>query len=220
MKQILTGSLLALMLAITGCEQAAQHPEDLPWQTRMTPEGTVQAFHLEIGKSTLKQMIEQFHSFPELAVFAHESGKRTLEAYFSKQRLGVFEAKLVAELKADDAMLTRFETEYKKREGMASGMWKYELSEDNVKVANELSVRKLVYMPTINYDQETVRARFGEPAERLPSQQEGVSLWLYPQKGLILQMNDDGGEVLYYTGQQDYTALKQELLETKPKNAN
>lgn len=177
-------------------------------------------FHLEIGKSTLREVIEHLHSFPEIAVFAHESGKRTLEAYFGSQRVGLFEAKIIAELQTDDATLNKFQTGAVKREGMASGQWKYPLSEADVKAADALPVHKLVYMPSVNYDPDIVTARFGQPAERLPSQKEGVELWFYPQKGLAILMNNDGGEILYYTDPQHYAALKQELLEAKPKNAN
>lgn len=220
MKYALMGGLLALLLGIAGCDQSPQHPDDLPWQISVTPEGRPQVFHLEIGKSTLREVIEHLHSFPEIAVFAHESGKRTLEAYFGSQRVGLFEAKIIAELQADDATLNKFQTGAVKREGMASGQWKYPLSEADVKAADALPVHKLVYMPSVNYDPDIVAARFGQPAERLPSQKEGVELWFYPQKGLAILMNNDGGEILYYTDPQHYAALKQELLEAKPKNAN
>lgn len=220
MKDIVTGSLLALMLALMGCDQTPQHPEDLPWQITVTPEGHPQVFKLEIGKSTLRGVIEHLRSFPEMAVFSHESGKRTLEAYFGTQRIGLFDAKIVAELQADDALLDKFQNEAGKPEGMASGQWKYPLSEASLKAADALPVRKLVYMPSINYEPDIVTARFGEPTERLPAQKDGVEFWLYPQKGLVIVMNNDGGEILYYTDRQNYAALKQELLETKPKNAN
>lgn len=220
MKYALMGGLLALLLGIAGCDQSPQHPDDLPWQITVTPEGRPQVFHLEIGKSTLREVIEHLHSFPEIAVFAHESGKRTLEAYFGSQRVGLFEAKIIAELQADDATLDKFQTGAVKREGMASGQWKYPLSEADVKAADALPVRKLVYMPSVNYDADIVTARFGQPSERLPAQKEGVTFWFYPQKGLAILMNNDGGEILYYTDPQNYAALKQELLEAKPKNAN
>jgi hypothetical protein len=218
MKHKLFASLLALTLGMTGCDSSPQHPEDLPWQVTTSPEGNPQAFHLEVGTATLKDVIERFHSFPEMAVFSHESGKRTLEAYFGTQRIGLFEAKIIAEMHADASMLDKFQNENTKREGMASGQWKYVLSEENVKLANSLTVHKLVYMPMINYEPEIVTARFGEAAERLPSAKEGLEYWFYPQKGLAIGMNNDGGEILYYTGRQDFAALKQELLEAKPKN--
>ena len=215
MKHILISSLLALTLGMTGCDSSPQHPEDLPWQITLSPEGNPQVFHLDVGTATLKDAIERFHSFPEMAVFAHESGKRTLEAYFGTQRLGLFEAKIIAEMRADDALLDKFQKENTQREGMASGQWKYTLSEANVKVANSLRVEKLVYMPMIDYEPDIVTARFGAPEERLPSTQPGVEYWFYPAKGLAIVMNSEGKEVFYYTGLQDFAAMKQGLLAAK-----
>ena len=218
MKHIVTSCLLALTLGMAGCDSSPQHPEDLPWQVTLSPEGNPQVFHLDIGKATLKDVIERFHSFPEMAVFAHESGKRTLEAYFGTQRVGLFEAKIIAELQANPALLNTFQTNNAKREGMASGLWKYTLSEADMKVANGLRVQRFVYWPVINYDADIVVARFGEPAERLPSNQEGIDYWFYPSKGLAILINADGKDIFYYTGQQDYAAMKQGLLEAKPQN--
>lgn len=218
MKHILTGAILALILTLTGCEKAIQTPEDLPWNAALTPEGNVEVFQIEVGKSTLREMIKQFQSFPEIAVFTSETGKRTLEAYFGKRRLGVFEARIVAELQASADMKARFEAEHAEREGMASGLWKHTLSEANVKIANDLPVTKLVYMPTVNYDDATAIARFGEPAERLPARKEGVAYWFYPDKGLAIMMNSDGSDILYYTPKNNYATMKQDLLEAKPVN--
>lgn len=217
----ISSSLLALSLTwgLVGCEQATQAPDDLPWQITTSADGNPQVFHLEVGKSTLKDVIERLHSFPELAVFAHESRKRTLEAYFGTQRLGLFEAKIIAEMQADEAMLDTFQQNATKREGMASGQWKHTVAEADLKTANHLLISKLVYMPAINYEPEIVAARFGEPAERLPSARKEVEFWLYPQQGLAILMNSEGGEILYYTTPALYPALKQELLEAKPKNA-
>lgn len=215
---LILSSLLALTLGMTGCDSSPQQPEDLPWQVTLNAEGNPQVFHLDIGKVTLKEVIERLHSFPEMAVFAHESGKRTLEAYFGTQRVGLFEAKIIAELQAEPAQLDSFHTNNTKREGMASGQWKYTLAEADVKIANDLRVQRLIYMPVINYEPEIVVARFGEPEERVASSEAGVEYWFYPSKGLAILMNTDGKEILYYTGQHDYAALKQGLLETKPHN--
>ena len=71
---------------LAGCGEPTQQLEDLPWQVTVSPEGNSQVFHLQTGKTTLKEAIERFHSFPELAVFSHESGKRHLEAYFGNRK--------------------------------------------------------------------------------------------------------------------------------------
>jgi hypothetical protein len=220
MKQtLLLSSLLALTLGMSGCDSSPnQKPEDLPWQVITTAEGNTQVFHLDVGKVTLKDVIERFHSFPEMAVFAHESGKRDVEAYFSTMRIGLFEAKIVAELDATPAMLDSFQTNNTKREGMASGQWKYTLSEADMKIADGLRVKRLIYMPMINYDLDIVVARFGEPEERVASQQAGTEYWFYPSKGLAIAMNTNDNEILYYTAKADFAALKQALLEAKPTN--
>lgn len=218
MRHVLAASLVAGLL-LAGCEPAGQ-PDDLPWQISMDAQGNPQVFHLDIGTSTLKDVIEHLHSFPELAVFSREDGKRTLEAYFGKQRLGLFEAKIVAELEADDATLGRLQQNGGKREGMASGQWKYPLAEKDLKFADNLAVYKLIYMPVVNYEPDIALARFGQPAERLPSPATtGVEFWTYPDKGLILLMNNNGGEILFYVTKAVFPQLKQELLEARPQNA-
>lgn len=218
MKHLIATSLLALTLGVAGCDSPSQQPDNLPWQVTNTAEGNTQVFQLDIGKATLKDVIKRLQSFPEMAVFAHESGKRTLEAYFGTQRIGLFEAKIIAELQATPAQLDSFQTNTTKREGMASGQWKHTLAEADVKIANDLRVQRLIYMPVINYEPEIVLARFGEPEERAASLQAGIDYWFYPSKGLAILMNTDGKEILYYAGQQDYAAMKQELLEAKPHN--
>ncbi len=220
MKHVLGSSLLMLGLALAGCGQEGGKPDDLPWQVSLDAAGNPQVFHLDMGKSTLRDVIEHLHNFPEMAVFSYENGKRTLEAYFGTQRLGLFEAKIIAELAVDDATLTRFQQDATKREGMASGQWKYTLAEPDMKAADSMVVHKLVYLPSVNYDPDIAMARFGQPAERLPSPAKpGVEFWTYPDKGLILLMNNDGGEILYYVTRDVFPQLKQELLEAKPKNA-
>lgn len=217
--RLIMSGLLVLTLGMSGCDSSpTQKPEDLPWQVTSTAEGNTQVFHLDVGKVTLKEVIERFRSFPEMAVFAHESGKRSLEAYFSTMRIGLFEAKIIAELQAEPAMLDSFQTNNTKREGMASGLWKYTLSEADMKIANGLRVQRLIYMPMIDYDLDIVVARFGEPEERVASQQAGIEYWFYPSKGLTIAMNTDGKEILYYTAKADFAALKQALLEAKPTN--
>ncbi|MFN3785954.1 MAG: hypothetical protein ACK4RS_03840, partial [Thiothrix sp.] len=210
---------LGVFAALQGCDSASLTPTDLPWQVTASAAGNPQVFGVEVGVTTLKGLIEHLRSFPELAVFAHENGKRSLEAYFGTQRLGVFEAKLIAELQADSQTLNSFQQNATQRAGMASGMWKHTLTEADVSKADGLVINKLIYLPSIDYEPDIITARFGEPSQRLPTQQAGTELWVYPAKGLLLLYSSDGGEILYYTTPALYPALQQELLEAIPNNA-
>ncbi len=218
MKHPILCGLLVAALSLSACDGTPQHPDNLPWQIHITEQGNPQVFHLNLGQTTLKQTIEQFHSFPELALFAHESGKRSLEAYFGKLRLGVFEAKIIAELPADAPLLDQLQKNASKKEGMASGMWKYTIAESDYTVLNALPVKKLVYMPVANYTPDIIQQRFGYPPERLASKQAQVDYWCYADKSLIIAVDKEEGAVFYYTTQANYPALKQELLEAKPQN--
>jgi len=218
MKRLLLASLLALTLGIAGCgESAPQTPEDLPWKSIVTPAGNTQIFHLELGKSTLMDAINHFREIPEIALFHLPDGRRSLEAWIGKQRIGLFEAKIVLEMQADDAQLAKFEAENINREAQESGSWKYRLSEPNVKITDNLPIYKLVYIPVVDYDAPQITKLFGEPSARAPVK-DGVEYWFYPQKGVAILMNPHGGDIFYYTSSQNYPKLKQQLLTSKPLN--
>lgn len=211
---------IALLPALLlGCGQSAEPTTDLPWQITVTQAGNPQVFHVEVGKSTLQDLSQHLRDFPEIALFVHENGARRLEAYFGKQRLGVFEAKLVAELQADDATLEAFRQRAGKPSGMASGYWKYPLAEQDIRAAVNLPLTRLVYLPAVDYSADILVARFGEPAQRLPLQREGVDLWLYPAKGLLIMLDERGGEAFHYTTPALYPVVQQELQEARPNHA-
>lgn len=209
---------LCLALTLAACSGDKPQPEDLPWQLTLNAQGQPTVFHIAIGQDTLKSVIDRFHHFPEIALFTQQNGKQSLEAYFAKQRLGLFEAKLLVDLQADDATLNQLQQKSGKREGTASGQWKYALDEKDLPQINQLLIRRVVYMPSVDYTPDVVKARFGEPGEVLPSSQTRVEYWFYPDKGLAILLNNDGGDIFYYTAREHYAVLRQELVESKPTN--
>ncbi len=203
------------LVSLAGCEPSAPPPTDnLPWQIERTLEGNTQVFHLEVGKTTLREAIEQWHNFPELAVFTQGEHPVTLEAYFGKQRLGMFEARIVAELDITQSMLERFAAEGIDRKPQQSGAWRLGLSEPNQALANGLPIKYLIYMPVADYGEDIVRTRFGEP-DSVTAVGDDAAYWFYPKDGLVILMNNDGGDILYYSAEQDYAALQQRVL-TQP----
>ena len=218
MRLLSLSGLLCSGLCVSACDSPAEKPTNLPWQVTLTAQHNPEVFHITVGQSSLRQVIEQLKSFPELAVFSYEDGKRSLEAYFGKQRLGLFEAKLVAEIDIDDATLTKLQQNASKREGMASGQWKFTLAEADLKTINDLPIRTLIYIPVIDYPSTIVEERFGKPFEIKPAPQKDVALWFYPDKNLILMLDQEGGDIFYYASAQYYPVLQQTLLTAKPRN--
>lgn len=211
MKRFLAGCCALLLLSACGKSDHPQAVDNLPWEVSKTAAGHTQAFHIELGKTTLRQAIELLHSFPELAVMQAPNQEYSLEAYFGKQRLGVFEAKLVAELAADSATLDKFAKEHIKREPQASGAWRLTVSEDNQKLANAFPIKTLIYIPIVNYEPDIILARFGAGAE-VVKLTDTVDAWFYAERGLAMLIDAKGGDMFYYSSLADFPQLKAKIL--------
>lgn len=210
MKRVLAG--LAVLLFLSACGKSEpQAVDNLPWTITRTAQGSTEVFHIELGKTTLRQAIELLHSFPELAVMQARNSEYSLEAYFGKQRLGLFEAKLVAELEADQTTIEKFGTEHIKREPQASGAWRLTVSEPNQKLANDFPIKYLIYIPVVNYEPDIIRARFGEGAE-VVKLTETVDAWFYADRGLAMLIDAKGGDIFYYSSPQEFPKLKEKIL--------
>ncbi|SKA68390.1 hypothetical protein SAMN02745130_00282 [Thiothrix eikelboomii] len=213
-------AVMGILLLLSACGKSdPQVVDNLPWDITSTEQGTTRVFHLELGKTTLRQAIEQWHSFPELAVMQSRTNELSLEAYFGKQRLGLFEAKLVAELVADPAILEKFSQEQIKREPQASGAWRLSVSEANVKLANDFLIKYLIYIPVVNYEPELIRARFGEGAE-IVNLTATVDAWFYADRNLAMLIDAKGGDMFYYSSPQDFPQLKTKILNLPAEQAH
>lgn len=206
--------LMANVLLLTSCSSEQTNPVDLPWQATVNAEGNVDAFGITIGKTTLRETMMHFKSFPETGLFVDEDGTSALESYFGKKRVGLFEAKLVAESDASEAVRKGMLERALERKPQPSGKWRYRLSEDDVRVSNELPVKYLVYIPVVDYEQERIETLFGQP-EGTHAMTEKAVYWFYPKKGLILLLNNDGGDIMYYSPTRHYAALRERLVTMK-----
>lgn len=218
MKRFLAGCCALLLLSACG-KSDPQAVDNLPWQVSKTAEGHTRVFQIELGKTTLRQAIELWHSFPELAVMQARNNSYSLEAYFGKQRLGVFEAKLVAELASDPAALDKFAQEHIKREPQASGAWRLTVSEANQKLANDFPIKYLIYIPVVNYEPDIILSRFGTGAERVKLT-ETVDAWFYADRGLAMLIDAQGGDMFYYSSLSDFPQLKEKILKLPAEQAH
>lgn len=219
MKQFFSSALLlafltANALLLTSCSSEQSQPVDLPWQATVNADGNVDAFGIVVGKTTLRETMIHFKSFPETGLFVDKDGTSALESFFGKKRVGLFEAKLVAESDASEEMRKGMLDRALERKPQPSGKWRYRLSEDDVRVANELPVKYLIYIPVVDYEQERIETLFGEP-QGTHAMTEKAAYWFYPDKGLILLLNNDGGDIMYYSAKRDYDALRERLVNTK-----
>lgn len=213
---LLTVILLFLGLILAGWlyskDENLNNAKTLPWETTLSSSGATHVFGMDIGRLTLKEMMLSLHKLAELSVFEKKNGELNLEAYFGKTRLGMFDASLIADIDAAPSELKNFISlrGIEGRKGMPSGSWKYELTEESIQQANDMRIWRLVYMPTANYDVETIVKQFGEP-ESKESLSEGLVYWYYPEKGVAVLEDKDGREIFYYVAPDEFSRLEMAL---------
>lgn len=73
-------------------------------------------------------------------------------------------------------------------------------------------MKNLIYIPTVQLDEETIVRRFGEPTYKikLKTKEPGWH-YLYPEKGLDLIFKEEGKEVLQYVLPKNFNALLEPL---------
>lgn len=204
--------LLALAIAafwIKNKDKRLEPATHLPWKVSTTALGETQVLGVDIGNTTFKELMFKLQILAEPALFESPDGKLTLEAYFGKKKFGMLKARLVAEMDADEAVLKTMLAEQISRDSTPSNHWKYGLTVKNTKIANDLRVWRLVYLPVSDYEPKQM-SFFGEPEETLKIN-ETAEYRLYPSKGMVLLWDTAGKEVFYYVAKKDFARLKASL---------
>lgn len=202
--------LVSISLLLSSCET---HKEKLnqqrPWDVSTTADGSTKILGIEIGKTTFKDLMFKLRLLAEPALFESSDGKLSLEAYFGKKKFGILEARLVAEMDADEKTLNKMLDEQAGKDSTPSNHWKYKLNIENTKIANDLRVWRLIYLPVSNYEPAQMNF-FGKPEEVIRINKT-AEYRLYPSRGMALLYDTDGKEIFYYAAQNDFERLKNSL---------
>ena len=197
---------IGLLLFSPDKEQAEQPLTGLPWQIDSLPDGRSRVFGVIPGQSTLGDVVEQLGDDMQLAIIAAPGESGSLEMYYSRYSASIITGKLIFVAKmADDTLLQLQERAF--RDG---GTRRYRLHTDDLPLAWQALVQSIIFLPSVNLDEEIARNRFGIPAEILHSSEQVTHL-LYPDKGLDFVLNKDGKEVLRYVAPRDFSTLRREL---------
>lgn len=177
--------------------QSSAPGRDMPWQVTRSQDGaTSTVFGLTLGESTVRDAVGKLGRRYELALFQDKTDRLSLEAYFRDAVVGGLNARLVLSARLPDGILTAIRTHAGEGKPTADGGRRYPVSEADTSAALGAVVTAITYMPVVKFDADLVRKRFGEPAERVPTQ-DGAH-WLYPELGLDLLLGDNGEALLQY----------------------
>ena len=150
-----------------------------------------------LDETTLKQVDEILKSQPKVALFETKE-KLSLEAYYKNVSLGGLIGSFVITLNTTDAELMQFK----------QGSRKQEFDKTLLDKAKNLIVKNLIYIPTVQLDEETIVKRFGTPTHKIKLKTKEVGWhYLYADKGLDLIYKEEGKEVLQYVLPKNFNAL-------------
>ena len=190
----------------------------LPWQIDIMPDGSTQVFGLHIGTSRLLDAQRILGDDMEVAIVASSGGSikdaGSLEMYYGHYRAGLLSGKLVLQTKASAEDVKRWRENAVKSEYMASGQAKkYILDADDLPQILAEVIVGLTFAPVVNLDEDVITARFGEASERIEG--DGVTHFLYPEKGLDIALYEKAKEVLQYVPPDEFKQLSQPLRKLK-----
>lgn len=206
-------ALVAVVLAAYPFLNRSEQPQKLsglPWQIDVLSDSSTRVFGITIGHSRLSDVLARLGSDTQLAIIAATGESGNLEMYYGHYKAGLLSGKLVLQTQAGDDDIRRWRENSPKSEYMATGKArKYSINETDIQsVLNEV-VTGITFIPAVNLDEDVILARFGQPAQRINS--EGVSHFLYPDKGLHIALSDREKEVLQYVSPAAFSVLAEPL---------
>lgn len=209
--RLLLAIILLAALSLPGCGGGSViDAKVLPWDVSLNEKGQVEVFGITLGKSTLTEAARQWRAEARVALFENPQGGRNIEGYFGSLKMGPFSTHMVVRLEVSPELMDRFVAGRLKPAPMPSGVYRYRLNSEHVRQAYELAVAEVTYIPVIASDGGILEQRFGQPAER-QDLAEGRSLWLYPDKGMVIILDEGDKEVFQYFNPENYQQVRKRL---------
>lgn len=208
---VLTGALLAfigLWMLLSAFPDQRAGVRLYPWEVTRTASGQVQVFGLTLGESRLTDLRALLGEEGKLNLFAETEPDGpdtdfTVEAYFDNILLSNLKADWVASLAVPQKQLAGMYDRGLRASKLSSGSRKVKLDPNDAERLAEAPLRSLTYLPWKSLRPEDILGRFGEPARKL-TEARGVVHWLYPDKGLDIARDPDGGVVIQYLNTDDF----------------
>lgn len=210
---ILLGGLLLVAIGVMLPAPDIERSQFLPWQIEHTPEGATRVFGITLGETSLNEAEKILRSSAEATLFATPEGQYRVEAYFDKVVLGGFSAKMVMVIGVPPDEAEAMFLRGARIATLGSGTNKVTLSSDDARRVFTLPIVGLTYLTRASVDDELLRKRFGEPAERIREPETGSVHWLYPKLGLDVAVDEKGKAVMQYVRPADFARLEKPLHE-------
>ncbi len=207
---VIAALIIPFFIPSSAKQEGVDPNSNLPWQITLDGQGGSSVFGLKPGVSTLGEVRQRFGSEMELAIVAEPNEVGMLEGYYSAVSLGFVMAKMVVTVDAKNEAIIAMRDRALRAKHMDSTTRKITLNADDVAAADQMLVKAISVIPTVNLDEATVIQRFGQPGERVEISEKRVHL-LYPQQGLDVVVDGYGKELLQYVAPRNFASLREPL---------
>jgi hypothetical protein len=181
---------------------AARAEMPAPWSVDVDAAGTSRVFGLALPGATLETARRQFGDDLQIALMARRGQPGVLEAYLEVFTAAYISGRLLLAADAGPELIAGWQARARATPIDADTV-RYTLAAEDLAAALRMPLVGITFIPVAQLDAETLRARFGEPAERLASGERLVQ-WMYPAKGLAVVLDSEGREVLQYVAPADF----------------
>jgi hypothetical protein len=190
-----------LLLSIIPDERAG--PRLYPWDVSRDAAGRTRVFGLSVGDSTLADARALLGEAGEVNLFVNPDGSHSVEVYFDDVYLSNIRADWILTLDLEPGRLAAMYDRGLRVSKTGSGSRKVKMKPEDVETLAGEPIGTLTYLPWKNLEPRDIEGNFGAPAERL-AEDSGVVHWLYPDKGMDIARDADGGVVIQYLNPDDY----------------
>jgi hypothetical protein len=196
--------------------QPSSVPQGVPWAIDRLPGGGTRVFGLSLPGSTLDDARAAWGDELQLALMASRGQPAVLEAYVENYRSGPITGRLILSAEAPHKALMRWRDHAAKEEPVSADTRRIALRADDRTEALRSPIVGIGFIPAAQLDGETLRQRFGEPAQRIGDGAQ-VEHWLYPERGLAIALDAKGRELLQYVAPAEFERrLRAPLLKASP----
>ncbi len=195
----------AMMIAVIGQHQSVNQLDSMPWEVDRLENSALRVFGLTLEKTSIQEANQIFASFgkTQLQVKTDGSGNKTYQLIniYDELVFGGLIAQVILKYKAEPEELDAI---YK---SIASPQTKAGITLFSVNSDTEIKhlssvIASITYIPSIDYNAQTIRQNFGQPATQ-STVNDDLQLWEYPSMGLRIYIYNSGPDRFVYT------ALKQ-----------
>ncbi len=185
----------------------------LPWLIEQTPDGGTKAFGFTLGKTTLTEVRKVFNEEGKVNLFASgpaDARSFMVEAYFEQIYLHRLRADFVLSLDAPQDVLAAMFDRGLRISQIGSGSKKVKLDPEDIETLLSVPISTITYLPMARLEEDLLEKRFGRPDEKR-TEENGVTHWLYPAKGLDIGREPDGSIVMQYVDARAFDNVIEQL---------